>query len=246
LTKVASPTVPADALRWLAWLACLPPGARDAAVEERLGIAGDGAHAAAPGEHLVGYHASGVAPIVRALVEVPVLPQDVLVDLGSGLGKVVLLTAILTGATARGIELQPALVERARACAALLGVDARFVADDARDARLDDGTVFFLYVPFTGPVLATVLERLRAVAARRAIVVCTLGVDLRAPWLVRRGVDAFWLAIYDSQVPGAAARLAGAASAPSPLALLAPFAEVIAFERPAVGPRQFDEAPGAT
>jgi SAM-dependent methyltransferase len=222
----------------LAWLASLPPGARDAALEDRLGFSAADASAAAPGEHMIGYHASGVASVVRALREVPVSPDDVFVDLGSGLGKVVILAAMLTGATARGIELQAALVERARSCATRLGIGARFAAEDARDARLDDGTVFFLYVPFTGPVLAAVLERLGAVAARRAIVVCALGVDLHAPWLVRRDLDAFWLAIYDSDVPGAEPRRARAASR------LPPLADVIAFERPAA-PRQFDEAPGA-
>jgi protein-L-isoaspartate O-methyltransferase len=101
----------------LAWLASLPPGARDAAVEAHLGI-DRGASSAPPGEHLVGYHASGVSAIVRALVEVPVTAGDVVVDLGAGLGKVVMLAHLLTGARAHGIELQPELVERARAAAA--------------------------------------------------------------------------------------------------------------------------------
>jgi SAM-dependent methyltransferase len=186
----------------------LPPGDRDAALEERLGItAGDVSSAPPPGEHLIGYHPSGIDPILRALAEVPVVPGDVFIDLGSGLGKVVLLAALVTGATARGVELQAPLAARAREAALRLELDVRFVAGDVRDADLDDGTVFFLYVPFTGPVLAAVLERLRRVAERRAIVVCTLGVDLEpAPWLVRRHLDAFWLAIYDSRIAGVTAR----------------------------------------
>jgi SAM-dependent methyltransferase len=195
---------------WLAWLASLPPHRRDAATEELLGIAGSpaGAADAPPGEHLIGYHASGVASIVRALLEVPVVPRDVVVDLGAGLGKVVLLARLLTGATARGIELQAELALRARAAASLLELDVRFEHADARHADLDDGTVFFLYLPFTGPVLAEVLSHLRTVAERRAIVVCALGVDLDrvAPWLVARPLDAFWLSIYDSSVPGVPAR----------------------------------------
>ena len=221
-----------SAHEWLAWLASLPPGARDTAVEERLGIAtGDAASPATRppdfesrhrpsggclGEHLVGYHASGVASIVRALVEAPVVASDVLVDLGSGLGKVVLLARLLTGATARGVELQPALALRARAAADRLGIDVRFTDGDAREVDLDDGTVFFLYVPFTGPVLAEVLGRLRAIAKRRAIVVCALGVELHreARWLTPRPSDSFWLTIYDSAEPGTAPR----AGARSPLA----------------------------
>ncbi|HXN30460.1 MAG TPA: class I SAM-dependent methyltransferase [Polyangiaceae bacterium] len=192
----------------LAWLASLPPSGRDAAIEEHFGIAPSVPPATPPGEHLIGYHPSGVAAIVHALMAVPVSADDVFVDLGSGLGKVVLLAALLTGATARGIELQPALVERARESATRLGVNARFHVGDVREADLDDGTVFFLYAPFTGPVLAAAMDRLRAVAERRAIVVCALGIDLdrSAPWLVRRAIHSFWLAIYDSRVPGVGPR----------------------------------------
>jgi hypothetical protein len=149
----------------LAWLAGLAPSERDAAAEEHLGIGPFATPAPAslpPGEHLIGYHASGVAPIVRMLVEVPVTTDDIVIDLGSGLGKVVLLTWLLTGATSRGIELQPALVGRARVAAARRGANVAFTEGDARRADLEDGTVFFLYAPFTGPVLAEVLSRLRA------------------------------------------------------------------------------------
>jgi SAM-dependent methyltransferase len=206
----------------LEWLASLPPDARDAAIEEHLGIAEDLPPAAPPGEHLVGYHASGVAAIVRALIEVPATPDDVLVDLGSGLGKVVLLAALLAGAKARGIELQPSLVDRARANALRLGVNVHFTEGDVRDAYLDDGTVFYLYDPFTGPVLSAVLDRLRAVAERHAIVVCALGVDLgRAPWLARREVDAFWLSIYDSHLPKVSPRVRKASSLAAQAAAIA-------------------------
>jgi hypothetical protein len=103
----------------------------------------------------------------------------------------------------------------------------RFSVGDVREAPLDDGTVFFLYVPFTGPVLAATLDRLRAVAARRPIVVCTLGLDLdQTPWLTRRDLDAFWLAIYDSRIPGAGSRLVKSSSR------LPPEADVVAHERP--------------
>jgi hypothetical protein len=224
----------------LRWLASLPPSARDAAVERCLGIDRGPSSTPSPGDHLHGYHPSGVAPIVRMLLDVPVVADDVVVDLGAGLGKVVLLTRLLTGAAVRGIELQPELVGRARDAAARLGANASFILGDARDARqvdLDDATVFFLYLPFTGPVLAEVMLRLKTVASRRSIVVATLGVDVdrEAPWLVRRPSDTFWLAIYDSVLPGVAARAPSA----SPVALQARReAEVVAFELA-------DELPGS-
>jgi SAM-dependent methyltransferase len=187
------------------WLASLSEDAREAAVEAHLGIDG-AADTSLPGDHMLGYHPSGVDPVLRALAEVPVRADDVFIDVGCGRGKVVLLAALVTGAKARGVELQPALVLRARAAAARLGVDARFDCADARDADLEDGTVFYFYTPFTGPVLAVVLERLRRVAERRAIVVCALGFDVTASWLVRRDVDHFWLTIYDSAIDAVAAR----------------------------------------
>ncbi|HEY4158910.1 MAG TPA: class I SAM-dependent methyltransferase [Polyangiaceae bacterium] len=221
-----------QAREFLARLARLPPSERDAVCEELLGIR-EQPSVAPPGEHLIGYHASGVAAIVRLLLEVPVVEDDVVIDLGSGLGKVVLLAKLLTGATARGVELQEALAARARLAAVSCGLDVRFVCADARHAPLDDGTVFFLYLPFTGLVLLEVLARLRAVATRHAIVVCTLGLDLarEAPWLVRRDVESFWLDIYDSAEPKVARR-ATRARAPG----FARDAEIVAHERPAVEP----------
>jgi SAM-dependent methyltransferase len=213
----------------LGWLASVPPPERDAAIEDYLGIGHPAAPSAPPGEQFVGYHASGVASIVRMLVEVPVVEDDVVVDLGAGLGKVALLARMLTGATVRGVEVQESLVRRAREAAARLEVDVTFTHGDARSAALDDATVFFLYLPFTGRVLSEVLGRLRAVASRRGIVVCALGVDLEheAPWLRRRPVDSFWLAIYDSAEPGVTPRPTRAS-----LPLTGRAAEAIAYERP--------------
>ena len=212
----------------LVWLASISPPQRDAAIEAHLGIAGS-TSSSPPGEHLIGYHPSGVAAIVRALIEVPVTEDDVVVDIGAGLGKVVLLTRLLTEATVRGIELQRPLVTRAREAARRLSLEVELSVADARDADLD-GTVFFLYLPFTGPVLVQWLERLRRVAERRAIVVCTLGLDLdrAAPWLTRRAIDSFWLSVYDSVVPGVVAR---APRSRSPL-LGSEEAARVAFETP--------------
>ncbi|MGA7256916.1 MAG: methyltransferase domain-containing protein [Terracidiphilus sp.] len=102
--------------------------------------------------------------------------DDVLIDLGSGLGHVAMLASILTGARAIGIEVDPAFVRCARECAAGLGLErVTFAEADARDADLSAGTVFHLYTPFTGGMLRSVLDRLRREADKRAIRVCTLG-----------------------------------------------------------------------
>src|SRR6185312_7590529 len=102
--------------------------------------------------------------------------DDVVIDLGSGLGHVPLLVSICTDATAVGIELEPAYVECAQRCADTLGLGrATFIQQDARSADLSAGTLFYLYTPFKGPILRSVLDALRAQAARRKIRICAFG-----------------------------------------------------------------------
>jgi Methyltransferase domain len=213
----------------LAWLAAVAPHQRERAIERLLGIDEYPLTPTPLGAELIGYTPSSVGSIVRAVFEVPVRRGDVFVDLGAGLGKAAMIAHLLSGARVRGIELQPDLVGRASARADQLGlVNVSFVAGDARVAALDDGNVFFLYLPFTGAVLRAVLQRLHAVAARRDVVVCALGFDLpRTNWLTRRPTDAFWLSIYDSQREGEEPRPRYEA------APLSPLAEVVAFERTA-------------
>lgn len=102
--------------------------------------------------------------------------DDVLVDLGSGLGQVCIIASILTGARAIGIESQAAYVECARVCARGLQLDrVTFLHADARAADLSEGTIFHLYTPFTGSILRTVLDRLQQESIKRPIAICTLG-----------------------------------------------------------------------
>jgi hypothetical protein len=101
---------------------------------------------------------------------------DVFVDLGSGLGHVPILVSLLTGAGSIGIELEPAYIASARDCAHILGLGrVTFVQQDAIEADLSTGTVFYLYTPFIGASLRTVLLRLRRESASRTIRLCTLG-----------------------------------------------------------------------
>jgi len=102
--------------------------------------------------------------------------DDVFVDLGSGLGHVPMLVAILTGARCIGIEREPVYTALAQRCAESLQLDTvSFEAQDVRDADLSRGSVFHLYTPFTGVILRTVLNTLRGEAERRAMRITSFG-----------------------------------------------------------------------
>ena len=122
--------------------------------------------------------------------------DDVLVDLGSGLGHVPLLAAICTPARGIGIEIEPAYVASARACAqALQLANVEFVQGDARAADFSVGNVFHLYTPFTGSILRQVLDALRREARRRAFRISSFG-----PCTAVLAAES-WLASEDAPVP---------------------------------------------
>ena len=75
-------------------------------------------------------------------------PADLVVDLGSGDGRLVIEAARRHGARGRGVERQVSLVEKAREAAAAAKVAARvrFEAGDIFDADLRDATVVTLYL----------------------------------------------------------------------------------------------------
>jgi SAM-dependent methyltransferase len=150
----------------------------------------------------VPYLPSGVEEILAMVLEVPLQPDDELVDLGSGLGRVVILAHLLSGARARGVEIQEPLVRSARArCSALALGSVSFVHANAADAELD-GSIFYLYAPFNGEMLTRVVRRLEDVARRRPIVVCAVGVEFPGePWLLPRRTSCALLTLYDSRVP---------------------------------------------
>jgi hypothetical protein len=125
---------------------------------------------------MVSYQPTPARHIFHLIGLTALTATDVLVDLGSGLGHVPLLAAILTSARSIGIELEGTYVERARQCAQRLNLNrVTFIQQDARAADLSTGTVFYLYTPFTGSILSSVLRRLKREAATRPIRICTYG-----------------------------------------------------------------------
>ena len=155
---------------------------------------------------MVAYQPTPARVVLSALELAAVDSDDVLIDLGSGLGWVVILTALLTGARARGVEFEPVYCDYARACVNRLGLGSvEIMHADAREATLSDGTVFFMYTPFRGAMLDRVLERLRREAYARTFRICAYGPCTkeveRADWLRARhqvGQGDETLGVFDS------------------------------------------------
>ncbi len=159
-------------------LATLPFSERDAWVDERLGIEAPPPDIALP-SGAVPYLPCGVEEISAAFDALRLGPQDLFVDIGSGLGRVVFLAHLLTGARAHGVELQAHLVEASRRKARALGLDRAVTFTHANAADLElDGTCFFLYAPCNGELLSRVVKRLDALAQRRPVKVCTVDLEL--------------------------------------------------------------------
>jgi hypothetical protein len=134
------------------------------------------AESVARSTEMVQYEATPARAVLAMIDRARIGPDDVFYDLGSGLGHIVLLVRLLTGARAYGIEIDPGFCAYARESAAELAVSGvQFIAEDARHADYGQGTVFFLFTPFRGAILGSVQERLAAQAARRPIRVCTYG-----------------------------------------------------------------------
>ena len=125
---------------------------------------------------MIHYESTPVSATLELVDRVPLSCGDRFVDIGSGLGQVVLLVHLLTGVAAVGLEVVPAYVEQARGEAESLGIDGvSFSEGDARGADLCGGTVYFLFSPFKGQMLQTVLNRLRQEARARRLTVCSFG-----------------------------------------------------------------------
>lgn len=204
--RAARARIESGALRGAALLELLlsvPMFDRDAWIDELLGLEEPPPDGPELPRGAVPYLPCGAEEILAMVREAPLEPEDELVDLGSGMGRVAILAHLLSGARARGVEIQEPLVRSARArCAALALAAVSFVHGNAADSDLD-GSIFFLYVPFSGETLARVLRRLEEISHRRPIVVCAVGLELHdVPWLLPRKTSSVALTLHDSGVPG--------------------------------------------
>ena len=155
---------------------------------------------------MVHYEPTPARVILDLVDQVQWTANDVFYDLGAGLGHVAILVHLLTGVVATGVEIVAAYSRHAQGCAEALGLSqVHFVNSDARDMNYANGTVFFMYTPFTGAVLDTVLAALAREARHRPLTVCTHGActhDVaQQPWLQLRDPvanQAYALAVFES------------------------------------------------
>jgi hypothetical protein len=158
-----------------------------------------------PSPEMVPYQPTPVRHILHLIAAAALAEDDVFVDLGSGLGHVPLLVSMATGARSLGIEMQAAYVASAQECAQSLHLSrVRFIPQDAREADLSSGTVFYLYSPFNGSILADVLSALQVESTRRPIKICSLGPCTRTvaneTWLKANTLpDMGHITVFDSQ-----------------------------------------------
>jgi SAM-dependent methyltransferase len=162
----------------------VPPLERDAWVDRALGIDAIPDDGPELPRECVPYLPCPVDAVLRAIELAGIGADDVVVDVGAGIGRAAALIHSLTGAEVIGIEIQPPLADAARALAARLGATGMTTIDgDAVElaSTLTRASVFFLYCPFGGARLARLLD---ALPRTRPLRICTVDVPLPSrPWL---------------------------------------------------------------
>ena len=129
-------------------------------------------------EYATHYEPTPVAQ-AEALLDASLLAPEhaTFVDAGAGMGRVVLLAARRPFRSVIGVEISPALVEIARENLATAR-DSQRVARDVKIVHADAAAyafprgdlVIFMYNPFRGPVLDSVLANVRTTAEERNVV----------------------------------------------------------------------------
>jgi len=140
--------------------------------------------------------------LLRMVDAADVRSSDVFVDVGSGPARAVAFVHLLTGATAIGLEIQPALVRAGRDLSSRLRLaDVSVIEGDAAilAGRMTTGSVFFLYCPFSGARLGRVIDDLEPIARTRPLRLCCLNLPLppRA-WLIPEPNESGDLVVYST------------------------------------------------
>lgn len=142
---------------------------------------------------------------IRSCVQaLPLGPNDVVYDLGSGYGRLPLYVGLTTPAQAKGIEILAERSEAAQDVKDDLGLESvEFVTGNVLDQDLSDGTVFYMFNPFTEHTFGQVKDKLKALAATKSItlVVANNYTFAREDWLTEVARPNWLTVIYQSSEP---------------------------------------------
>ncbi|MBP6920236.1 MAG: class I SAM-dependent methyltransferase [Candidatus Omnitrophica bacterium] len=144
-------------------------GIRDYELEETLSPGIESSAAYQSEDHF--YQGTPYEFIRQILRHVEPTSSDVLVDLGSGYGRMVIYAALATRIKkAIGIELVAERASVSSRTAEELGLaNVEFQNSHVKDADIQDGTVFYLFNPFSDETFALAMDKLREVARTRKI-----------------------------------------------------------------------------
>ena len=189
--------------------------------ERRLGIRTRGFYSGSQLGHQTrefgAYLAAPYGGLRWGLRQVSIAPdRDALLDIGSGLGRALVVAGTKPFRRVVGVEISPALAERASenvARAHGLRAPVEVVVADAREYEVpDDITVVHLFNPFSGSLLKDVIQKLHAAVTRRprplTIIYGNPGeferMKLGEGWATRRARRVFYpnteYAVYDCPV----------------------------------------------
>ncbi|NPA85747.1 MAG: methyltransferase domain-containing protein [Crenarchaeota archaeon] len=128
--------------------------------------------------------------VVKAALELAkVGPRDVVYDLGSGDGRVVVLAAKLFGARAVGVEIDDALVILSKMKVKEEGLEEKvtILQKDFREVSLEDATVVYLYI-YYDVIRDMLLDKLKELKPGARVVTLEIPVPGWMP-VAKRGVQ---------------------------------------------------------
>jgi SAM-dependent methyltransferase len=116
------------------------------------------------------YQVTSYGAIREVLEWIKPTEKDVIYDLGSGYGRVCLYGALTTEAQYNGIDLVTHRLNRAKKVKKQLMIgNVDFIRSNAIKHDLSNGTVFYLFNPFTPETLTEILNNLQKIAEKHPI-----------------------------------------------------------------------------
>ena len=161
------------------------------------------------GEQLV-YQGTDYPRIRRVIGALNLGPSDVFYDLGAGYGRVALYTALASDVgKVKGVEMVPERASRGEQARQSLRLNnVEFIQAKAQDLDFSDGTVFYMFQPFSPDTFRAVMARVKKVAEQKPIRLVFYGSPLGSAyqsWLKATTLSDF-VTLYQSTLTPAAIR----------------------------------------